>query len=147
MTRSSVVSGIVDWNPTFMNAPPAAVPGPLSRSNGSGPHHVGGFGATSPPLVSPTNTQSQSPSQKRTHTLAGLESSAGSGDDVEEAVELKKRPSAPKRACNECRQQKVCRNAYTFVPSPLPSWDCYQGHHGTLISLSFLMPPKGKLHD
>ncbi|KAI4163061.1 MAG: hypothetical protein LQ342_003379 [Letrouitia transgressa] len=106
-----------------MNAPPAAVPGPLSRSNGSGPHHVGGFGATSPPLVSPTNTQSQSPSQKRTHTLAGLESSAGSGDDVEEAVELKKRPSAPKRACNECRQQKL-RCDVIQEPTYLPCSRC-----------------------
>lgn len=144
MTRlSGDTRGIVDWNPNFMNAPAAAVPGPLSRSNGSGPHHVSGFGGTSP-LASPTNTQSQ---QKRTHTLAGLESSAGSGDDVEEAVELKKRPTVPKRACNECRQQKVCRNAFAIFISLLSSWDCYQGHHGTLMAMSFLMPPERKLHD
>ncbi|KAL9613159.1 MAG: hypothetical protein Q9167_002279 [Letrouitia subvulpina] len=115
MTRSSGQQGVVDWNPTFMNAPPAAVPASLSRSNGGGPHHVGGFGATSP-LTSPTNTQSQSQSQpqKRTHTLANLESSAGSGDDVEEAAELKKRPSAPLRCdviqepsylpCSRCKR-------------------------------------------
>ena len=103
MTRSSA-EGLTDWNTSFMNA----VTGLSNRSNAAGPHHVG-FGASSP-LVSPTSTHSSgAKTQKRTQSTAGLESSAGSGDDVDEAGELRKRQPGVKRACNECRQQKVNR--------------------------------------
>ena len=89
----------------FMNAPASAGSG-LTKSNATSPTSAtlayvpGGFGVSSP-LVSPTK------SQKRHLSNAALSSSAGSGEDVEDDNGIKKRTPGVKRACNECRQQKV----------------------------------------
>ena len=46
--------------------------------------------------------------RKRNVTMAGLESSPGSVDDIEETEQNEDKKRQPvKRACNECRQQKV----------------------------------------
>lgn len=46
--------------------------------------------------------------RKRNITVAGLESSPGSVDEVEETEQNDDKKRQPvKRACNECRQQKV----------------------------------------
>jgi hypothetical protein len=46
--------------------------------------------------------------KKRTAALSGLDSSPGSVEDVEDAEPHEERKRQPvKRACNECRQQKV----------------------------------------
>lgn len=47
--------------------------------------------------------------RKRNVTMAGLDSSPGSVDDMEDSElrDEKKRQQPVKRACNECRQQKV----------------------------------------
>jgi hypothetical protein len=46
--------------------------------------------------------------KKRTVAMAGLESSPGSVDDVEDNDQREEKKRQPvKRACNECRQQKV----------------------------------------
>lgn len=42
--------------------------------------------------------------------MAGIESSPGSGIDDEHAEHEKKRQPGVKRACNECRQQKVSQS-------------------------------------
>jgi hypothetical protein len=60
------------------------------------------------PISSPTSAKTVGgKSRKRTQHHVGLESSPGSGEDVREAHEDRSRPSGLKRACNECRQQKV----------------------------------------
>lgn len=47
--------------------------------------------------------------RKRNVTMAGLDSSPGSVDDVEDSELREEKKRQPvKRACNECRQQKVC---------------------------------------
>lgn len=45
--------------------------------------------------------------KKRSQHHVGLESSPGSGEDGHEGLEDRRRPPGLKRACNECRQQKV----------------------------------------
>lgn len=62
-----------------------------------------------PPSVSgAVGSDSLSQPMKRNVAMAGLDSSPGSIDDIDEndAREEKKRQPV-KRACNECRQQKV----------------------------------------
>lgn len=48
------------------------------------------------------------PGRKRNVTIAGMDSSPGSIDDAEDNDRDDKRRQPVKRACNECRQQKVC---------------------------------------
>lgn len=45
--------------------------------------------------------------RKRNVTIAGMDSSPGSIDDAEDNDRDDKRRQPVKRACNECRQQKV----------------------------------------
>jgi len=45
--------------------------------------------------------------RKRNVTIAGIDSSPGSIDDAEDIDRDDKRRQPVKRACNECRQQKV----------------------------------------
>lgn len=56
------------------------------------------------PATSPVKTER---GRKRTHDIAGLDSSPGSGDGDGEGIDERKRQPGVKRACNECRQQKV----------------------------------------
>ena len=52
---------------------------------------------------------------KRNANMAGLDSSPGSVDDVEEMeARDEKRRQPVKRACNECRQQKVILSLYVL---------------------------------
>ncbi|BCR94428.1 putative C6 transcription factor (Leu3) [Aspergillus luchuensis] len=67
------------------------------------------MGGASHPSVSPAvGSDAAGPARKRTTTMAGLDSSPGSIDDIDgqDNQEEKKRQPV-KRACNECRQQKL----------------------------------------
>lgn len=55
--------------------------------------------------------------RKRNVTMAGLDSSPGSIDDIEDSeLREEKRRQPVKRACNECRQQKVRASCSFFTP-------------------------------
>lgn len=65
--------------------------------------------------------------RKRNVTMAGLESSPGSVEDVEETEQNEDKKRQPvKRACNECRQQKV--SSFFFSSSCLPD-PCQTTHY------------------
>ena len=61
--------------------------------------------------------------KRRNVSITGLDSSPGSPDDIEEVDAHEERRKQPvKRACNECRQQKVSyyrRLQYTVWAAPL----------------------------
>lgn len=79
----------------------------LARSNGS---HSGGPGiksSTSSPISIKTGRER---GRKRTQDAAGLESSPGSGEGEGDGIDERRRQPGVKRACNECRQQKVCQS-------------------------------------
>ncbi len=60
------------------------------------------------PISSPTSTKIvEGKGRKRAQHQVGLESSPGSGEDGPEGQDDRRRPPGVKRACNECRQQKV----------------------------------------
>ena len=65
--------------------------------------HVSG-GAISPTGARPGTAGSN---YKRKRSGAEFESSPGSGGEVEDDEEHRRRQPGVKRACNECRQQKV----------------------------------------
>lgn len=67
------------------------------------------MGGVSHPSASATGgPDGVGPARKRTVAMAGLDSSPGSVDDVEENdLREEKKRQPVKRACNECRQQKV----------------------------------------
>lgn len=67
---------------------------------------MGGLGHTS--LSPAVASDGAGQARKRNMAMAGLDSSPGSMDDVEEIENRdEKRRQPVKRACNECRQQKV----------------------------------------
>lgn len=67
---------------------------------------MGGLGHTS--LSPAVASDGAGQARKRNLGMAGLDSSPGSMDDVEEIENRdEKRRQPVKRACNECRQQKV----------------------------------------
>ncbi|PWY91143.1 C6 transcription factor [Aspergillus heteromorphus CBS 117.55] len=63
------------------------------------------MGAGQPSLSPPIGSDGVGSARKRNPAMAGLDSSPGSIDEVEGAEEKKRQPV--KRACNECRQQKL----------------------------------------
>ncbi|KAF7587626.1 hypothetical protein BBP40_006990 [Aspergillus hancockii] len=65
-------------------------------------------GASHPSLSATGGPDSVGPARKRNVAMAGLDSSPGSVDDVED-IDLReeKKRQPVKRACNECRQQKL----------------------------------------
>ena len=86
-----------------MNGPPAA---PLARprSNGGNFPHA----AVSPSSGSPKSTKGKVRTPKRSYDKTDPgSSSAESVDDVAGTKVDRKRQPGVKRACNECRQQKV----------------------------------------
>lgn len=86
-----------------MNGLPGAVSG-LARSNGG---NSGGVEHRSPVTSPPGfNKAGGDKGRKRTHEVAGLDSSPGSGVGEGEGNDERRKPGV-KRACNECRQQKV----------------------------------------
>ena len=86
-----------------MNALSGAVSG-LARTNGP----ISGGAIYRSPVGSPvTHKTSAERGRKRRQDAAGLESSPGSGDGGIEGNEERRRQPGVKRACNECRQQKV----------------------------------------
>ncbi|MCJ1463102.1 hypothetical protein MMC07_001707 [Pseudocyphellaria aurata] len=95
-----------------MNSLPGTVPGTvpgLARSNGGNPHPRGsgansGGGEHRSPVSSPVSLKT---GRKRTQDTAGFDSSPGSGDGEAEGTEERRRQPGVKRACNECRQQKL----------------------------------------
>ena len=69
-----------------------------------------GAAASRSALSSPTSIRAGAAGRKRDRSLAGLESSPGSVDDGvddDDAGDERRRTPGVKRACNECRQQKV----------------------------------------
>lgn len=86
-----------------MNGLPGAVSG-LARSNGG---NSGGVEHRSPVTSPPGfNRPGGDKGRKRTHDATGLDSSPGSGVGEGEGNDERRKPGV-KRACNECRQQKV----------------------------------------
>ena len=74
--------------------------------DGSSIMAAGGAASMSP--TSPVSSrQGGIPKRKRSAGIAGLESSPGSFIDDDHGDNDKKRQPGVKRACNECRQQKV----------------------------------------
>jgi hypothetical protein len=63
------------------------------------------------------------PGRKRNMTIAGMDSSPGSIDDAEDNDRDDKRRQPVKRACNECRQQKV-RTPARFYATQLGGGVC-----------------------
>lgn len=67
---------------------------------------------------SPTYVKSESSrTRKRTLDDAGVVASPESEDDGAEGLDEKKRQPGVKRACNECRQQKVSGQAVRNLPT------------------------------
>lgn len=76
-------------------------------------HSVIGAASASLSPTSPVSAR-HAPTIKRKRSIGGLDSSPGSGIGGDEDQSLlepeKKRQPGVKRACNECRQQKVSQN-------------------------------------
>ena len=88
--------------------------GPTSLSVQSSANLSNYIGASSN-TASPKNSRPNGGrSQKRNPEAAGLESSPGSVEDANEGgnSDDRKRQPGVKRACNECRQQKVSQPAW-----------------------------------
>lgn len=76
----------------------------LARSNGG---YSGGVKIKSP-TTSPISAKTIGErGRKRTQDIAVLDSSPGSAEGDGETIDERKRQPGVKRACNECRQQKV----------------------------------------
>jgi hypothetical protein len=113
--------------PVIVNAPSLASIGGSSSGIGGGgaqgdtlepsARNTNNASAAAGPVMGGTGHSSASPAvgpdglgqvKKRTVAMAGLESSPGSVDDVEDNDQREEKKRQPvKRACNECRQQKV----------------------------------------
>ncbi|KAL8735365.1 MAG: hypothetical protein Q9166_000910 [cf. Caloplaca sp. 2 TL-2023] len=94
-----------------MTAPPFAVSDPIAHSVGNG-YTTGAFAAGRPP-ISPT-----------TPSRSGVKRAlSGSGDSAEDGDETKKSKPGVKRACNECRQQKLRCNVVQ-IPTYQPCHRC-----------------------
>lgn len=81
------------------------------------------MGGTGHPSVSAAGGPDGGPTRKRNVTAAGLDSSPGSVDvddleDIDNREEKKRQPV--KRACNECRQQKVSLRSSRLLSSLYP---------------------------
>lgn len=72
-------------------------------------------------LGSPTSTKARG--RKRTQSWDTSPGSVEEGED-EEGQEERRRQPGVKRACNECRQQKVWRPPPTISPQKLTSPSC-----------------------
>jgi hypothetical protein len=113
--------------PVIVNPPSLASIGGSSSGIGGGgaqgdilepsARNTNNAAAAAGPVMGGTGHSSASPAvgpdglgqvKKRTVAMAGLESSPGSVDDVEDNDQREEKKRQPvKRACNECRQQKV----------------------------------------
>ncbi|KAL8758181.1 MAG: hypothetical protein Q9199_001686 [Rusavskia elegans] len=95
-----------------MTAPPFAVSDPLAHGVGNG-YTTGTFASAGRPPISPTTPS---------HTSVKRNLS-GSGDSLDDGDECKKIRPGVKRACNECRQQKL-RCDVVQVPVYKPCHRC-----------------------
>jgi hypothetical protein len=84
--------------------PPASALAQLCMDNQGGTVGVGAHGSASSP-VSARSVGGGGGKRKRSG--AGFDSSPGSGGEVEDEEAERRRQPGVKRACNECRQQKV----------------------------------------
>lgn len=105
------VDGITSTNPHCSPGLDAA-PGRLPRLRRMDGPSIAARGAASMSPTSPASSRpgSGGPKRKRSSGLVGAESSPGSyldDDHADAADHDKKRQPGVKRACNECRQQKV----------------------------------------
>ncbi|KAL8705390.1 MAG: hypothetical protein Q9201_001509 [Fulgogasparrea decipioides] len=85
----------------FMTAPPYAVLNPTAQ-HAAAPYTPGAFAPAAPQNNPAKTTNGETPRVKRT-----LSQSSDSGEDGLEGIETKKKAPGVKRACNECRQQKL----------------------------------------
>ncbi|KAL8972349.1 MAG: hypothetical protein Q9197_002817 [Variospora fuerteventurae] len=85
-----------------MSTPPFAVSEPATHYAGVSYNAAGVLPVTSPPVSPSTAFRGGVANHKRT-----LSRSDDSGGDGEDGCEARKKPPGVKRACNECRQQKV----------------------------------------
>lgn len=85
-----------------MSTPPFAVSEPATHYAGVSYNAAGLLPVTSPPVSPSTAFHGGVANRKRT-----LSRSDDSGGDGEDGCEARKKPPGVKRACNECRQQKV----------------------------------------
>jgi hypothetical protein len=72
---------------------------------------VAGGAASMSPSSPVSSRHGIAPKRKRSTGMTGLDSSPGSLADDDHAENEKKRQPGVKRACNECRQQKVSHHA------------------------------------
>lgn len=91
-----------------------------------GPSIMAAGGAASMSPTSPVSSRhghgnSNGANKRKRSSMAGLESSPGSNLDDHDADHEKKRQPGVKRACNECRQQKVSLSPTTTTPTPSAS--------------------------
>ncbi|KAL8947032.1 MAG: hypothetical protein Q9222_006644 [Ikaeria aurantiellina] len=84
-----------------MTAKPFAIPDNIPR-DAINPYTIGSFTAARPPISPTTPTRTGFTSTKRT-----LSGSGDSFEDAEEGNEARRKAPGVKRACNECRQQKL----------------------------------------
>ncbi|KAI9673585.1 MAG: hypothetical protein M1817_002221 [Caeruleum heppii] len=77
----------------------------VSQGRGAG----GGSTAGSPPVARSSSGTGNGGHRKRNSSLAGIDSSPGSNEDAgdDEGCDDRRRNPGVKRACNECRQQKL----------------------------------------
>ncbi|KAL8868861.1 MAG: hypothetical protein Q9174_004704, partial [Haloplaca sp. 1 TL-2023] len=90
------------FNPGFMTAQQVALSNPLVYNNGN---HAYAPGAYTPAGPQSNPTAPSSPEGVR--GKRALSPSTESGDEGVEGSEGRKKPPGVKRACNECRQQKL----------------------------------------
>ncbi|KAL8766034.1 MAG: hypothetical protein Q9209_007063 [Squamulea sp. 1 TL-2023] len=99
-----------------MTATPLAVPDPLAHGV-SDAYSTGTFATAGRPPISPTTPSHVSRTTSVKRTLSG------SGDSAEDVDESKRSKPGVKRACNECRQQKL-RCDVVQVPIYRPCHRC-----------------------
>ncbi|KAL8847685.1 MAG: hypothetical protein Q9221_007287 [Calogaya cf. arnoldii] len=99
-----------------MTAPPFAVSDPLAHAQGNG-YTTGTFVTAGDPPVSPTTPSRPDGTSSLKRTLSG------SGDSLDDGNDSAKNRPGVKRACNECRQQKL-RCDVVQVPAYKPCHRC-----------------------
>ncbi|KAL8713172.1 MAG: hypothetical protein Q9220_002693 [cf. Caloplaca sp. 1 TL-2023] len=81
------------------------------------PYSIGSFTTARPPISPTTPTRAGFTSTKRT-----LSGSGDSFEDAEEGSEARKKAPGVKRACNECRQQKVFQTFEAAISANVNGW-------------------------
>lgn len=106
-------------------------------------------GANRSSISGVVSSDDQGNAVKRNATIAGLDSSPGSIDDLDEAETRDGKKRQPvKRACNECRQQKVGFLSEQFgQPADLVVAASVRCGPGPLHGLLEVSPPETRLQN